>query len=239
MSMLGSILRDVRSLLFAEECIACGMHVTEEMHGICPMCRYNIPLTHFWLHDDNPVKELLSVHAPIHLASSLFYFSGGSIWQALIHRFKYGNAWQIAYSMGLWYGAELRDTGRYDDVDMVIAVPLHPIKRLKRGYNQSSYIADGIAKSLGCSVERKAARRIRNNPSQARRSVDERWKNTDNLFRIVRPERLQGKHILLVDDVLTSGATMTALISAIRESVPDCTISVATLAVTRYISEIR
>ena len=124
----------------------------------------------------------------------------------------------------------------YNDIDVVVPVPLHPFKLLKRGYNQSTYLAEGIAESLGAKVDTRAARRIRNNPSQARRGARDRWENVDELFRIVRPERLHGKHILVVDDVLTSGATLTTLLKEIVHSVPNCRISIATLAVTKHIT---
>ena len=138
--------------------------------------------------------------------------------------------------MGRWYGAELKASGLYNDVDVIVPVPLHPFKLLKRGYNQSTYLAEGIAKSMGIDVDTRAARRIRNNPSQARRGARDRWDNVDELFRIIRPERLRGKHILVVDDVLTSGATLTTFLKEIMRAVPDCRISVATLAVTKHIT---
>ena len=154
----------------------------------------------------------------------------------MIHRFKYSGEWQIAYNMGRWYGAELKASGLYDDIDVVIPVPLHPFKLLKRGYNQSTYLAEGMAKAMGATIDTRAARRIRNNPSQARRGARDRWENVDELFRIVRPERLHGKHILVVDDVLTSGATLTTFLKEIISTVPDCRISVATLAVSKHIT---
>jgi predicted amidophosphoribosyltransferase len=154
----------------------------------------------------------------------------------MIHRFKYSGEWQIAYNMGRWYGAELKASGLYDDVDLVIPIPLHYIKILKRGYNQSTYLAEGIAKSLGAKVDTRATRRIRNNPSQARRGARDRWENVDKLFHIVHPERLRGKHILVVDDVLTSGATLTTFLKEVTQTIPDCRISIATLAVTKHIT---
>ena len=237
--MLGSIYRAMRSLLFAEECMICGEHVTEEVHGICTMCRFNVPLTYFWREHDNPVYDKLSAFAPIEQASAFIYYADKSQWRAMIHSFKYRGAWRMAYNMGRWYGAELAASGLYDDIDIIIPVPLHPIKTIKRGYNQSSYIADGIAKSLGKSVKRHATRRVRNNPSQTHHKAHDRWENVEALFSVPHPEHLRGKHILIVDDVLTTGATLTSLIKAILEAMPDCRISVASLAVTTYITAIR
>jgi ComF family protein len=146
--------------------------------------------------------------------------------------------WQIAYNLGVWYGAELKASTLYDDVDIIIPLPLHPIKSIMRGYNQSRYLAEGIAKMLGATVDSSAIRRTRNNPSQARLKRGERWESVDNLFRVTKPERLRGKHILIVDDVLTTGATLYNCMLAIHTALPDARISFATLAVTQRISHI-
>ncbi|MBQ8366921.1 MAG: ComF family protein [Alistipes sp.] len=239
MSMLRRMFGALSTLLFPRRCIACGEYVTEAMHGICMRCRYDIPLTNYWLEEDNPVKERFAGIAPIVEGSALFFYSGHGFWRSLVHRFKYGGRWHIARTMGRWYGAELKCSGRYDDVDVIVPIPLHPVKMLKRGYNQSAYLAEGMAEMMGVSVERGALYRRRNNPSQARRHTAERWQNIENLFAVRHAERLRAKHILLVDDVLTTGATMTEAIRAITDAVPDCRVSVAALAVTRRITAIR
>ena len=241
MSTLRSIVElyhDIRSLLFPECCMVCGEHISSTMHGICPRCRLEIPITNYWLRDDNPAKERFDGLLPIVHGSSFFFYRGNSLWRTLIHRFKYGGMWQMAYNLGEWYGAELKASELYDDIDVIIPLPLHPIKTLKRGYNQARYLADGIAKSLGASVDSHAVRRTRNNPSQARRKRRERWEGVDDLFRVTKPERLRGKHILVVDDVMTSGATLYGCMLAIHTAVPDARISFATLAVTQYISHL-
>lgn len=236
MSTLYSAYRAIRSLLLAEECIACGEHVSEGMHSICMRCRLDIPLTNYWLTEENPVKERFAGVVPIVQGSAFMFYAGNSLWRTMVHRFKYGGMWRIAYTMGKWYGAELRESGLYNDVDVIIPIPLHPIKLLKRGYNQSTYLAEGMAHSMRIKVDTRSTRRMRNNPSQARRGARDRWENVDDLFAVRHPERLRGKHILVVDDVLTSGATLTALLKAINAAVPDCRISVATLAVTKHIT---
>lgn len=239
MSTLGSIYRAIRSLLLAEECIVCGNNISHNMHGICTMCRFNVPMTYFWRDKENPVYEKLSALVPIAEASAFIYYTDKSPWRSMIHSFKYRNAWRTALDMGRWYGAELKASGRYDDIEIIIPVPLHPLKRIRRGYNQSSYIADGISQSLGKRVLLRATRRRRNNPSQTHHRAHDRWGNVEALFSVTHPEELAGKHILIVDDVLTTGATMISLIQSILEAVPDCRISVATLAVTTYITAIR
>lgn len=233
--MLSNLFADLGSLLFPSGCVVCGGDVSSSMHGICTMCRYEIPLTNFWLEDENPTKEHFAGIIPLVHASSFFYFSAESPWRALIHRFKYGGEWRLAESFGRWYGRELRESGLYNDVDVVVPVPLHFIKTIKRGYNQSSYLAESIARELGKPTDRRSVRRHRNNPPQSRSSMGERWTNVENLFTVANPRALSGKHILLVDDVLTTGATLASLASAILAAVPDARISIATLAVSRKI----
>ena len=157
----------------------CGEHVDDAMHGVCIKCRFDIPLTNYWLKEENPVKEKFAGVVPIEQGSSFIFYAGDSLWRTMVHRFKYSGEWQIAYNMGRWYGAELKASGLYDDVDVIIPIPLHPFKLLKRGYNQSTYLAEGMAKAMGISVDTRAARRIRNNPSQARRGARDRWENVD------------------------------------------------------------
>jgi len=129
--------------------------------------------------------------------------------------------------MGAWYGGELAAGGLYAGVDVVVPVPLHLRKRLHRGYNQAEYIARGIAESLGVPVDVHSVRRHRHNPSQALKEHRQRWENVRGIFSVRRPGRLCGKHILLVDDVLTTGATVTSCAEAILAAVPDVRISIA------------
>lgn len=236
--MLRNALHAVRSLLFPTVCMACGEHVTPAMHSICTRCRNDIPLTYYWAEHDNPVKEHLGNMAPIVEASAFFFFKGNSIWRRLIHRFKYESRWRIAYDLGRWYGAELAASGLYDTIDAIVPIPLHPIKQLRRGYNQSHYIAEGMARELHIAVDNRALRRHKNNPSQTYLRRSERWKNAEGIFKVRDAERLRGRHILLVDDMLTSGATLHSAISTIIAAVPDCRISVAVLAVTHHITQI-
>lgn len=213
----------------------CGEHIGSEMHGICIKCRYEIPLTYYWRSAENPVKEHFAGLVPLVQGSSFIFYSSNSLWRDMVHRFKYGGEWAIAESMGRWYGAELRDSGLYDDIDIVVPIPLHPLKTLRRSYNQSRYLAEGIARELGAKVVADAVVRRRNNPSQARRRGSERWDNVEALFELRKTDKLRGRHLLLVDDVLTSGATLTACAEAILRAQPDCRISIATLAVTQRI----
>lgn len=232
MSMLGNILRSLSSLIYGDGCIICGDHTQKGMHSICTKCRLEIPLTDFYSEEDNPVKERFDGFVAVEHASAMFFYVTNSRWQGLVHRFKYSGKWQIAYSMGRWYGSLLKESGLYTDIDVIVPVPLHPIKILKRGYNQSRYIAEGMAKEMGVKVDARSVRRLRNNPSQARNTATARWANVESLFGVCHTEALRAKHILVVDDVLTTGATITSCIQAIKAALPDCRVSVAALSTT-------
>ena len=171
---------------------------------------------------------------PVERASAMFWYVEGSPWRDMVHRFKYAGQWRVAYNMGRWYGALLRESGLYADVDVVVPVPLHLVRRLFRGYNQSEYIARGVARELGVKVDVGSVSRYRYNSSQTTQRRDERWDNVEGIFRVRRREALKGKHILLVDDVFTTGATMMSLGETILESVDDVRLSVAVLATPRH-----
>lgn len=136
--------------------------------------------------------------------------------------------------MGEWYGRCLKESGLYDDVEVVVPLPLHPVKRCRRGYNQSEYIAEGIAAQLGVEVDRRSVRRKRNTESQALKARRDRAHNVEDAFAVGRPGRLAGRHVLLVDDVFTTGSTMLSCAGEILRSAPGCRISIAALAVSRH-----
>ena len=233
MSILSDLWGDLRALFFPLQCPVCGRPLGDGMRTVCTRCRIEAPLTEYWRQFDNPLVRSFLGLLPVMHASALLFFSGGGGWRRLIHDFKYRGNWRLAREMGIWYGAELAECDWYRAVDVVVPVPLHWRKRLRRGDNQSEYLAEGIAAALGCEVDRRSVSRRRNNSSQTRHSHEERWENVADLFRVRRPERLRGRHILLVDDVLTTRATMVSCGEAILRAVPDCRISVAVLAASK------
>jgi len=231
MSILNDLLGGAARLLFPARCPVCGGEMPRGSRVVCTRCRYAVPLTGFCYAAYNPLWERLSAMVPVEQASAFLYFIRGSGWRELIHRFKYDGAWRLARDMGLWYGHCLTESGLYGGVETVVPIPLHWRKRLRRGYNQSEYLAEGIARALGVQVDRSSVRRLRNNPAQALHRRDERWDNVEGIFAVRRPERLAGRHLLLVDDVLTTGATLLSCAETILRAAPDCRLSVAVLAV--------
>lgn len=232
MSMLSDILRDLRRLIAPPTCPICGGPLPDENVGVCTMCELTAPLTNTWIERENAMTERFWGLVPIEHASAFLWYVEGSEWREAIHRFKYKGAWHSAYALGRWYGNHLKESGNYDDIDLVVPVPLHWLRRIGRGYNQSEYLADGIAERLGVEVDRGSVVRRRYNRTQTSRSHLQRWDNVKGIFAVRNAERLRGRHILLVDDVFTTGATIMSLGETILQAVPDARLSVATLAAT-------
>ena len=234
------VLRDVSSLFLPRTCLACGRVLLENEGCVCLACRYNMPLTNFAKRKDNPIKLLFENVLPVESAAAMFWFVGGTEWQRIIHNFKYYGRWFFAQKMGEWLGEELLDSGNFDDIDMIVPIPLHYRRRLRRGYNQSEQLALGVGRKMGVECDFRSVRRRHYNDSQTSKSRSERWDNVEEIFDVRRAERLRGKHILLLDDVLTTGATMASCASAIVKACEgDVRISIASLSVSRRIIDER
>lgn len=223
---------EIFRLFFPEHCAACGGELPEGMGLLCPRCRIDMPLTYYWKEHDNPVARKFWGLVPVMEASSFFFFVHGSRYRDLVHGFKYRGQWRSCSLLGRSFGERLRESGLYADVELVVPVPLHFRRLFTRGYNQAEYLAEGIASALGVPVERKALARGRYNKSQTRTgSREDRWNNVSGIFTVRNPERLAGRHLLLVDDVLTTGATLVSCVETLQKAVPTCRVSLVTLAV--------
>lgn len=233
MSILNSWWRTLSGVLFPPSCPVCGAALESPEQLLCTHCMLLAPLTGFWNEVCNPITTRFESEVPIEHGSALLFFVEGGGWQRMIHGFKYHNRRIWARRLGRWYGKLLRESGLYGEVDCIVPMPLHPLKLLWRGYNQAEQLADGIAEELGVPVDRRSVVRTRYTPSQARKPHRERAANVEGAFAVRRAEALRGKHLLLVDDVLTTGSTLIACIEAITAAVPDARISIAALATTR------
>ncbi len=234
MSMLSNIFWDIASLFAPHTCPVCHAKLHNHDNPVCPLCEITAPLTNLWQEAENEMTERLWGIIPIERAAALFWFVEGSPWRSTIHQFKYGGAWLTAYNMGRWLGRLLRQSGHFDDIDLVVPIPLHWRRRLKREYNQSEYIARGIAAELGVKIDTRSLYRRRYNRSQTSKHRSERWENVEGIFAMRSNKTFADKHILLVDDVFTTGATIISAAQAILGAEPSCRISVATLATTRH-----
>ena len=222
---------DFLSLIFPKVCYACGKSLFKTEDCICTSCLFHLPKTNYHLFSDNPVVKLFWGRTNIYSASSLYSFSKGSKVQHLIHQLKYRGKKEIGTSLGKYYGKELKTAPMFSSANIVLPVPLHPKKLKKRGYNQSETFAQGIAESMDAESPNGILIRTYASETQTKKSRFERWKNVEEIFKITSPEKIEGKHILLVDDVVTTGATLEACANKLLE-VPNTKVSIATIATT-------
>ncbi|MCE8587427.1 ComF family protein [Bacteroides fragilis] len=219
------------SLLFPRCCVVCGSPLSRGEECLCTCCNINLPRTGFHLRKDNPLECLFWGRIPgLKRASSFLFYRKGSDFRRILHLLKYGGYKELGEVMGRYMAAELSSGGFFDGVDMIIPVPLHRKKQKLRGYNQSEWIARGIASVTGIPLCAECMIREKNTETQTRKSTFERWENVEGIFRLCDTVHFEGKHVLLVDDVLTTGATTVACASAFA-GVSGIRISVLTLAV--------
>ena len=230
------VLRDIASLILPRTCLACGRTLLENEGCVCLACRYNMPLTDFAKRKENVIKLLFENILSVEAAAAMYWFVEGTEWQRIIHNFKYHGRWFFAQKMGEWLGEELCDSGNFEGIDLIIPIPLHYRRRLMRGYNQSEQLALGVGRKMGIKCDFRSVRRCTYNESQTSKSRSERWDNVEEIFEVRDAEKLCGRHILLVDDVLTTGATISSCAMAIHRACEgDVRISIATLAASRRI----
>lgn len=229
MKLLRAYLADFVSLLFPELCHACGENLVDGEDLICTNCIYNLPYTNFYLQPDNIVARQFWGKVKIDAAYALFYFAKGGKVQQLMHQFKYQNAPLIGNKLGNIAGAQLNKSTSFKHIDAIIPVPLHKSRLRKRGYNQSACFAEGLAEPLNTKVIINNLVRIKATETQTHKSRFERAVNMQEVFMVDNPDELAGKHVLLVDDVVTTGATLEACAAALL-TVPGLRLSIATIA---------
>lgn len=230
--MLG-LLDDFVSLFYPSVCYACGNSMYRNEETICTSCRFHLPRTDFHKQPDNPLSKTFWGRVNVENVSAFFYFSKGSKVQHLMHEFKYRGRYEIGVYLGKLYGSELKKEESYKDIEMIIPVPLHSKKLRKRGYNQSEKFASGLAHSMGVPLETRLLIRTYASETQTRKTRFSRWENVKEIFLLTDPEKIAGKHLLLVDDVITTGATMEACANHLLEA-EGTRISLASLACTLH-----
>ena len=221
---------DLLDLIYPNLCFICGETLMKSESHICLTCLNNIPRTNYHLTPDNPVEKRFWGKVPVERATSYLFFQKGSDFQKLIHELKYRGNKEVGVTMGKFAAADLLDSDDFKSLDLIVPVPLHEKKEAKRGYNQSEMICNGIAEILGMPVVTDNLYRTAENTTQTRKSVFERYENTQGIFGLKNPAKFEGKHILIVDDVLTTGSTVEACIQALLQA-KNTRISVFTLAI--------
>jgi ComF family protein len=201
---------DLFSLLFPNLCCGCNEHLHAGEQSICTGCLYRIPYTDHHLDPNNKIARHFWGKTPVEVAVALLYFKKSGRVQRIIHELKYRGRSDAGLVLGKMMGEQLLKTSVHQDIDVILPVPLHKSKEKKRGYNQSLYLAKGLASALDKPVIPSALVRQIATESQVHKGRYSRHENMQNAFAVIRPEELRGRHILLVDDVVTTGATLKA-----------------------------
>ncbi len=222
-------LDDFFNLFFPNVCCLCGRSLFQHENLICRLCEKDLPRSYFHFLAKNPVEMTFWGRVDIQKGTSFLLYVKGSKVKNILHAIKYRNNRQLGYELGKLYGLELNENNYFADIDLVVPVPIHPKKLRIRGYNQSEYIAQGLCDSLQKTLQTEGLRKVVNTKSQTRKGRFERWENVSDVFKIDDDSLFCGKNILLVDDVLTTGATLESCARCFSK-VPDVTLSIATLA---------
>jgi ComF family protein len=230
MSYIPELLDDFISLLFPRLCYACGDHLLRNEKLICTECYVMIPRTNYHLEKNNPVEQLFWGRCIIEKAAALSFYNRDSRIRKLIHNLKYNGIREIGYELGKLYGLSLTRSDFLEGINMIIPVPLHPSKKRTRGFNQSELISDGLSEVTGLPVGRTLLERNSKTGTQTRRSRYERWLNVEGIFTVTAEEDVKGKHLLLVDDVITTGSTIESCANELLK-IENVKVSVAALAV--------
>lgn len=223
------MLNDFISLIFPHVCVSCGKSLFKNESSICTHCSYHLPKTNYHTDNANPVAKIFWGRTTIFSASSCYSFGKGGNVQHLVHQLKYRGRKEIGTDIGKFYGHDLRKSALFNTVETIIPVPLHPKKQKKRGYNQSEYFAAGLAESMHAATDFKTLYRAEASETQTKKSRFSRWKNVETVFSLKDFKALEGRHILLVDDVITTGATLEACAQTLLK-IPGLKVSIATIA---------
>lgn len=229
--MIRSIIDSITQLLFPQLCNGCGSDLMTGKHLLCTKCFDDMYATGYSVLPGNPVEKMLWGRLTVQAAMGTYYFAKSTLLQKIIHQFKYKNNRALGIYCGELMGDILSGSERYQQPDALVPLPLFHDKEIKRGYNQSALLCEGIARVLKMPVISDAVKRIRYTDTQTHKTRMERWQNVEGVFMVPDHSQLNGKHILLIDDVITTGATLEACGNAILEDAKNVHISVATLAV--------
>lgn len=223
------MIKSLTNLFFPKVCYACLTYLNDNEDTICTNCRHDLPVTNFHFDNNKAIEKTLYGRAQIENGTALFRFEKKGIVQQLIHGLKYKGYENVGFILGNWLGAELKEISAYNNIDFVIPVPLHKNKLKKRGYNQVTKFGQQIAKAINANYLDNVLIKITNNKSQTSKKRFARW-NSDELFALQNENLIENKHILIVDDIITTGATLEACITVLNEA-KNVKISIATMAI--------
>ncbi|MBO5809470.1 MAG: ComF family protein [Bacteroidales bacterium] len=222
-------LNHIVNLFYPRVCAACGNLLMSKEETVCLSCRYLLPKTLYEKNADNPLAQMFYGQINFHAVTAEFFFSKTGKVQHLLHQLKYEGNKDAGFFLGQQLGESIKETELFQRIDYIIPIPLHPKKEHIRGYNQSHVIAQGVEDVTEIPIMKDCLYRKVFTSTQTKKSREERWNNVKDIFDIKNGERLKGQHILLIDDVLTTGATLMAAGETLSQ-IPDIKISVATAA---------
>jgi len=223
-------LDDLLSLFYPKLCQSCGKSLFYKEEIICLQCKLHLPETGFHLEKDNALEQFFWGRVPFERASAFLYFVKKGNVQHLIHRLKYKGKEEIGIYLGKLYGKKLIQSEDFRSIDFIVPVPLHLSKLKLRGYNQSELFANGLSESMNVPVNTTILIRQKASETQTRKSRFKRWENVKEIFTIENGEVFENKHLLLVDDVITTGATLESC-AGILLKISGVKVSVASIAV--------
>ncbi len=223
-----TLVDDFIGLFFPQVCEACGNLLYKNEDILCTRCLYHLPKTNFHMHRDNPVTETFWGRLPLQSGASYLYYAKAGRVQNMIHRFKYRGHRDTGVLLGKLFGRDLLKSPHFRSVDAIVPVPLHWSKLKKRGFNQSEIIGRAMAEAMDVTLETRVLYRREATSTQTKKSRYKRVENVRDKFALSRPELLEGRHVLLLDDVITTGSTMEACGLCLLE-IPGLKLSVASL----------
>ena len=229
-NILRQPLDDLLYLFFPEACAACGRSLVNQEKTICTVCRFKIPKTNYHQWKNNPMEKHFWGRVNFEMAISFLYFGKETKVQELLHQLKYKGREDVGIFMGELYGSELKEQHAIDAVDFIVPVPLHPSRERFRGYNQAFKFGKGISDATGIPIRTDFLLREIASSTQTKKSRFERWKNVEQIFVAEKTNEWQGKHVLIVDDVMTTGSTLEACSRALLNT-SEVKLSAATIAV--------
>lgn len=230
-SRCSELFKNFFSLVYPDTCCTCGtVLVSDELH-LCSMCLVRLPATGFQHTFDNQLTAIFWGRVVLETGTSLYYYQKGGLVQTLIHQIKYRGNKSLGFLMGRLLGIDMLASPYYSGLDYIVPVPLHPDRERVRGFNQSEVIAGGIADVLTVPSVRGMLVRGQMTASQTRKARFSRWENVSDVFETPDPSALQHKNILLVDDVVTTGATLEACAQKLA-AITGVRVWIATLAIT-------
>lgn len=228
MSILTEWLQDASHYFFPHQCTGCGSDTIAKDALLCSYCLSNLPSTNFASIHQNPIEKIFWGRTAVQAAHAEYYFSKSTLIQHLIHQLKYKANKDIGYFLGEMLGNSILNSNRFTNIDYLIPLPLFEKREKKRGYNQAAIICNGMSKILEIPVADDVLTRKFFTETQTKKHRTERWQNVSESFMVINKQKIIQKNILLVDDVITTGATLEAGANTLLQC--NTTISIAALA---------